>query len=53
MLGLGDLSKLTTTSVIHLNPSFTWLSDYYLDPATAWIKMPCDLSLPVRQKKVK
>lgn len=47
---LDDLSSLTITSLIHLNPYFTQLPDYYLDPDTPWIKKPCALSLPTRQK---
>lgn len=39
-------------SLIHLKPSSPWLPDEYLDPALPWIKIPCDLSLPIRQEKV-
>lgn len=36
-----------------MNQSYTCLPDYYLDPTSPWIKMPCDLSWPTRLKKVK
>ena len=44
---------LATTGLTHLNPSFTQMPNYCLDPAIPWMEMSCDLSLPTRQKKVK